>query len=108
MAGFPPVFDGHNDTVLSMMSNGRSFLARSSEGHIDLPRARDGGLGGGFFTVYIRDPAIRPPGSAGGLSAETVLNIYGDENTWPEPMPLDYAQSTAIELLGRLLRIPQE
>jgi membrane dipeptidase len=108
MPAFPPIFDGHNDTVLSMMSSGRSFMSRSSEGHIDLPRAREGGLGGGFFAVYIRDPTVKPPGSAGGLSTETVLNIYGDESTWPEPMPLDYAQSTAIELLGRLLRIPLE
>ncbi len=108
MAAFPLVFDGHNDTILSMVSSGRSFLARSSEGHIDLPRAREGGLGGGFFAIYIRDPGVKAPGSAGGLSTETVLDVYGDEKTWPEPMALEYAQSTALELLGRLLRVPQE
>ena len=108
MGAFPLVFDGHNDTVLSMTSTGRSFLTRSSEGHIDLPRAREGGLGGGFFAVYIRDPQVKPLGTAGGLSTERVLDIYGDESTWPEPMPLDYAQSTAIEMLGRLLRVPQD
>jgi len=107
MAAFPLIFDGHNDTVLSMVSSGRAFLARASEGHVDLPRAREGGLGGGFFAIYIRDPAVNAPGSAGGLSTETVLDVYGDESTWPEPMTLAYAQSTAIDLLGRLLRVPQ-
>ena len=46
--GAPLVFDGHNDTVLSLERTGRSFFERSDEGHIDLPRARAGGLGGGF------------------------------------------------------------
>ena len=43
---YPPIFDGHNDTVLSLVKTGRSFFDRSTEGHIDLPRAREGGLGG--------------------------------------------------------------
>jgi len=55
----PLVFDGHNDTILSLVQTGRSFFRRSSEGHIDLPRAREGGLGGGFFAVYIHDPAAQ-------------------------------------------------
>ena len=32
---FPLIFDGHNDTVLSM-AGGRSIFERSEEGHIDL------------------------------------------------------------------------
>ncbi len=56
MSTFPPIFDGHNDVLLDLFDeNGRkrSFFERSSEGHIDLPRAKEGGLGGGFFAVYI-------------------------------------------------------
>lgn len=56
MSTFPPIFDGHNDVLLDLFDdNGRkrSFFARSEEGHIDLPRAKEGGLGGGFFAVYI-------------------------------------------------------
>jgi membrane dipeptidase len=101
---FPLIFDGHNDTVLSLEATGRSFFDRSAEGHIDLPRARKGGLGGGFFAVYLRDPGVKRS-AAGGPAPETVLNIYGDERTWPEPMALDYAQSAALGLLGRLLEI---
>ena len=51
-----PIFDGHNDTLLNLhlehRGNGRSFFERSEVGHIDLPRAREGGLAGGFFAVF--------------------------------------------------------
>ncbi len=103
---FPPIFDGHNDTILSMAGTGRSFFDRSDSGHIDLPRAREGGLGGGFFAIYIRDPMPDEKVRDGVPSPETVMRTYGDERTWPEPMALDYAQSMALSLLGRLVQIP--
>lgn len=46
------VFDGHNDAVQFMgeyTSAGRDFLVRSESGHLDLPRAREGGMAGGLF-----------------------------------------------------------
>ncbi len=104
---FPPVFDGHNDTVLSLTRTGRSFFERSDEGHIDLPRSREGGLGGGFFAIYIADPL--PPLREGETrSAEQVLARYGDESTWPEPMSLEFAQTQALSLLGTLIRLEEE
>jgi hypothetical protein len=57
-SAFPPIFDGHNDTVLSMVKTGRSFFERSEGGHVDLPRVREGGMGGGFFALYIPDPVV--------------------------------------------------
>ena len=58
-----PVFDGHNDLLLDLATDGhgqgRSFFERSDRGHIDLPRAREGGLAGGLFAVFV--PA--PPGA---------------------------------------------
>lgn len=86
--GFPLVFDGHNDTILSLTRTGRSFFERSAEGHLDLPRAKEGGVGGGFFAVYIADRgADQPTGAA--LSTE-------------------YARSRAISLLGKLIRLEEE
>jgi microsomal dipeptidase-like Zn-dependent dipeptidase len=48
-----PVFDGHNDVLLRLWSSDASapekrFLDGENVGHIDLPRALKGGLGGGF------------------------------------------------------------
>jgi membrane dipeptidase len=56
-----PVLDGHNDTLTKIRHMPaelrRSFLERSTEGHLDLPRAREGGLAGGFFAVFTSSPA---------------------------------------------------
>src|SRR5438094_85115 len=62
-----PILIGHNDTLLSLYlkerGEGRSFFERSDKGHIDLPRAREGGFGGGFFAVFV--PSERPAGASG-------------------------------------------
>ena len=51
-----PVFDGHNDTLTKIRkppaAERRSFLERSERDHIDLPRAREGGLAGGIFAIF--------------------------------------------------------
>lgn len=106
-SGFPPIFDGHNDTVLNLARTGRSFFERSDQGHIDLPRAREGGLGGGFFSVYIVDPP--PPEWQGKtITHDMFRERYGSESRFPEPMDLEYAQSAALSLLGRLIRLERE
>jgi len=104
-ASYPTIFDGHNDTILSLAQTGRSFFERSEIGHIDLPRAREGGLGGGFFAVYIRDPSLPEAAVTDPAKAEVILRTYGDEKNWPEPMSLEYAQSAALGYLGRLLAL---
>ncbi len=60
---FPPIFDGHEDfiTQVRMRTPGfppkppRDFLVESEEGHVDLPRALRGGLGGCFTSIYLTD-----------------------------------------------------
>lgn len=51
-----PVLDGHNDTLTHIRNAppdaARTFLDRSDRGHVDLPRAREGGLGGAFFAIF--------------------------------------------------------
>ncbi len=79
------VFDGHNDTILRIWQNDRSFFARNSEGHLDLPRAQDGGFAGGFFAVYIPNP-----------------------EGMPGSLELEYAQNLALTLLGKLYRLVEE
>lgn len=51
------VFDGHNDAVQSTRDykpTGRDFLVRSEAGHLDLPRALEGGMVGGLFALHAR------------------------------------------------------
>jgi membrane dipeptidase len=114
---FPVIFDGHNDTILSLtgsgfnpLPGGRSFFDRIDNGHIDLPRARDGGLGGGFFAVFIRPPEQEAENQqdTSGSPIERTERQFNPAGGWPEPMAMDYAQSKALELLGRLFQIERE
>lgn len=68
---FPVVFDGHNDVLerLGEPDGGgaAAFFERGDQGHLDLPRAKEGGFGGGFFAVWVPAPSEqktkRIPGS---------------------------------------------
>ncbi len=39
-----PVIDGHADSILGVLTGERSLVTRSDRGHLDFPRAREGGL----------------------------------------------------------------
>ena len=59
MADFsqPMIFDGHVDVLSKLYelkaSDPAQMFARGYKAHIDLPKAKIGGFGGGFFAVYI-------------------------------------------------------
>jgi membrane dipeptidase len=81
-AAYPPIFDGHNDTVLSVMRTGRSFFERTTVGHIDLPRAFEGRLGGGFYAMYVpptesATPPQVPSGPERGPAQNELLSMFG-------------------------------
>lgn len=112
-----PVFDGHNDTLLSLPVTNRSFFERSESGHIDLPRARAGGLAGGLFAVFVPDPTPEtlddaPDSDADPADTATAIGAatsrYAAVESMPPPMPLDYAQRQALATIARLLRLERE
>lgn len=47
------VIDSHVDTTQRLMDANWSFKARNDTGHIDLPRLREGGVGGLFMAVWM-------------------------------------------------------
>jgi membrane dipeptidase len=98
-----PFIDGHNDVLLALHLAGEGagpFLARRSEGHLDVERAHEGGFAAGFFAVFVlpetdeertatKIPDRRPP--------------YAQP--LPRPVPTAYAVHEAaamIELLDEL------
>jgi membrane dipeptidase len=113
-----PVFDGHNDTLLDLPLTGRSFFERSEQGHLDLPRAQEGGLGGGFFAVFIRDPEVAadmPAPDAEDIDDEDTTAVaarmagrYSDPDHLPPQMTLHYAQREAMSAVARLFRLEAE
>ena len=60
-----PVLDGHNDTLTC---DGHPPLAdRRADGHLDLPRMRDGGLRAAFFAVW-----TPPPGGLEAIAGDAI------------------------------------
>jgi len=97
-----PVFDGHNDTILRIRDGSTRFFEENADGHIDLPRARRGGLAGGFFAVWVPDDAVPMDASS------PTDSPYGDPSTLPPMMSTESAQHYALASLGRLLRLERE
>ena len=102
------IFDGHNDTLLNLhlrgRGEGRSFFERSDIGHVDLPRARQGGFGGGFFACYVPNP------EEAGWTEEAALTITesGYEVTDAPALDPAYARRAADELVSLLFRLEAE
>src|SRR3954471_18219746 len=100
-AAFPLIFDGHNDTLLSLPGREpgteRDFFEQSERGHIDLPRAKAGGLGGGFFAVFI--PGQRPQG---GDSLQGFTAAFRDPATRPPTPPYEEATPVAMRMTAHL------
>ncbi len=111
---FPPIFDGHNDTIISLAGQGfdgpggRSFFERADKGHIDLPRAREGGLGGGFFAVLAQAKKREASKVSGDRDIDDVGKGFASEGGWPPPIPLEEAQSDALMRLGKLFELERD
>ncbi|HYJ12589.1 MAG TPA: dipeptidase [Thermomicrobiales bacterium] len=99
-----PVFDGHNDTILSLLGTGRSFYDRSDLGHLDRVRATEGGLVGGFFAVFV--PDIDPATDEGKqVIARIGRGLEGVPLSTGTGPSLAYAQQFTMAAVGQLLRI---
>jgi membrane dipeptidase len=103
-----PIFDGHNDVLLAVYGigrrdEGRSFFERGTSGHLDLPRAREGGFAGGFFAVYVTpDPAARRPALRPDPAAAEPWSVL------PPPVEQPFALRMAMSLSATLFRLEEE
>jgi membrane dipeptidase len=94
-----PVFDGHND---ALTREGHPDLAlRRGEGHLDLPRMREGGMRGGIFAVFTPSPGEDPD-----------KRKFGGGGAYVEPLAASVSQGVAAAdataAAGRLLRLERE
>lgn len=100
-----PVFDGHNDMLLRLWRRrdfeARAFLESDGAGHIDLARARAGGLMGGFFAIYPPDDA--PPSPDGALNGGDDGGVVDHAPTGP--IAPDHARRATLEMAAILLRL---
>ena len=89
MAAVLTVFDGHNDTLTR--DDADDFATGREGGHVDLPRARAGGLGGGIFAAFTDTPGDRW--------------IEGEPAA---PIGQDRAAGVVTRTLGRLLELERD
>jgi membrane dipeptidase len=108
-----PIFDGHNDVLLSLYlperGKGRSFFKRSAKGHIDLPRAHEGGFAGGMFAVFIPNERSEEDKKKKHDPDEGLVKTPdGYEFPLPPALELGYAQRMAFAVSARLFRLEAE
>ena len=89
-----PVFDGHNDAITR---EGEPDLSRRlPDGHLDLPRMREGGMRGGIFAVF--SPSAGKPSRQikfpRGVHAEPLAPPL------PQPQAAAHAEAAAARLLA--------
>lgn len=51
----PLIVDGHIDTPQRMLDRGDDIALRLADGHVDVPRLLDGGVGAAFFAIWVDD-----------------------------------------------------
>ena len=103
-----PIFDGHNDVLQSIYlpktGKARSFFERTAEGHIDLPRMREGGFSGGFFAVFV--PSNSSTDGFPGTRPDSAATAY--EMPLPASLDLTYAREITIKGMASLFRLEAE
>jgi membrane dipeptidase len=102
MPDLVPVFDGHNDVLLRLCGRQdppaeRQFLQGTLDGHLDLPRARQGGLVGGLFAIF--------PPSPGTFDFSVFENPAGYDVPLPDQLPIGDARVATVAMAALLLRI---
>lgn len=102
MTDLVPVFDGHNDTLLRLELAARNGSPRDvsteCDGlHIDLPKARRGGLAGGFFAMFTPSRIMR---------AQEDFDPRDPSNF--APVPQQQALSFTLAMFARLRRLARD
>jgi membrane dipeptidase len=91
-----PVVDGHNDALLRVWRSGGSLRERSDDGHLDLPRMREGGIAAGFFAIFVPAQDEEPPDPR----SLVVPTTDGYEVPLEAPLPFARAARIADELVA--------
>ena len=92
------IFDGHCDTLLEILSGKCKFDERCTEGHIDLPRLREGGVTAQVFAIYLEDQYL--PAGAVKQTLRLLDVLYEQLTAHPDAFTLA-TKATDIEAAKR-------
>jgi membrane dipeptidase len=102
-----PIFDGHNDVLLRLYRRGgadgpQAFVDGEEKGHLDLPKATEGGFARGLFAVFV------PSNKAGSTAAGAPSSDVATDVPMAPAVDLVTAQSVVFRMVSLLLRIERE
>lgn len=80
------VIDSHVDTTQRLLDPGWDFTRRHSDGHVDLPRLREGGISAAFLAVWKAGPLSPSEGAA--AAREQIRRIHDLTTQHPEVLCL--------------------
>jgi membrane dipeptidase len=111
-----PILDGHNDTLLDLhlpkLGSGhlRDFFEAGEYGHIDLPRARQGGMGGGFFAIFTPSNTEQPAPVPGVAAPAHAMRSQPTGYALPTAPVVDQmtALKFTVDLAARLFRLERQ
>ena len=101
----PLIFDGHNDVLLKMFLSGETRdvggFAKGRDSAIDLPKAKAGGFGGGFFAIYV-------PSEPGDVDRLDEMNKPAYDLPLPEALEFSEASNIALRQASILIRLHEQ
>ncbi len=104
----PLIFDGHNDLLLRLVEREERdvyhlFLDGYDGGHLDLPRMKKGGFGGGLFSIYVPSPANEDDD----FEPEKMIGAEYDLPL-PQEIPVDKALPQVLAMLALLFLLERQ
>jgi membrane dipeptidase len=97
-----PVFDGHNDALMTYAPAGKhplgDFFKRTPDAQVDLPRAREGGMVGGLFAVFIEDES----------SARLMAHFDPSKPYIMDSLDLNHAREATAVQVANLYRLERD
>ena len=99
------VFDGHCDTILKVMNHKRTLEKKSTTGHLDIPRMKEGGIDVQFFAVFIED--IYKPDRSLKRTLQLIDCFYKEIEKNPDDISLviNYNQIKEVNRAGKIAAI---
>ena len=100
------IVDTHIDLPYWLLDNEADLSKRLDVGHIDLPRAKKGGLNVPFMSIYI--PANKQEVGVAKLFADSLIDIVeGITNQWPENFGIPFStQDVKDQVEQGLISLP--
>jgi membrane dipeptidase len=97
----PPIFDGHNDLLFQLHRGSVTrdeVIQGHAKGHIDLPRAKEGGLAGGLFAIFV-------PGQMDGAGFMAAMEAATYDVPLPEAVGWSEGVRTAASQAAHLIAL---